>query len=81
MRFTVKCTSRVTGGMCRLVVLIMINAVIGGVGVPSGVRWPREADSWLHRPVSRMTSHSGRARAMFIDSWGEGVRKEAKEVD
>ena len=41
MRFTVKCTSRVTGGMCRLVVLIMINAVIGGVGVPSGVRWPR----------------------------------------
>lgn len=67
--------------MCRLVVLIMINAGIGCVGVSTGARWPRKAESWSHRSVSRLASHSGRARAMFIDIWGEGVREEAKAVD
>ena len=60
--------------MNRLVVSIMIRAGIKGVGVPSGSRWPREVEGWFRRPVNRVASHSGKARAMFIDSWVVGVK-------
>lgn len=74
VRLAVRRTPRARGRIRRLVVSIIIRAGISGVGVPSGRRWPREAEGWFRRPVSRVASHSGRARAMFIDSWVVGVK-------
>ena len=74
MRFAVRRTPRANGRISRLVVSIMIRAGISGVGVPSGSRCPNEAEGWFRRPVSKVASHSGRAKAMFIDSWVVGVK-------
>lgn len=74
VRFAVNRTPRASGRISRLVVSIMINAGISGVGVPSGSRWAREIEGWLRSPVSRVASQSGNARAMFIDSWVVGVK-------
>lgn len=68
MRFAVRRTPRARGRIRRLVVSIMIRAGIRGVGVPSGRRWPREAEGWFRRPVRSVANQSGKARAMFIDS-------------
>lgn len=68
VRFAVRRTPRARGRIKRLMVSIMTRAGISGVGVPSGRRWPREGVGWFRRPVSRVASHSGRAKAMFIDS-------------
>lgn len=68
VRLAVRRTPRARGRMSRLVVSIRIRAGIRGVGVPSGSRWPREAEGWLRKPVRRVASHRGKARAMFIDS-------------
>ena len=68
VRFAVNRTPRARGRIRRLVVSIMIKAGISRVGVPSGSRWLKEADGWLRRPVSRVASHRGKARARFIDS-------------
>jgi len=54
-------------------VSIIIRAGINGVGVPSGKRCPREIVGWFRRPVSKVASQSGKARAIFIDSWVVGV--------
>ena len=59
--------------MSRLVVSIRIRAGISRVGVPSGRRWAREIEGWFRKPVSSVASHSGKARARFIDSWVVGV--------
>lgn len=59
--------------MRRLVVSIRIRAGIRGVGVPSGSRWPREAEGWFRRPVRSVASHRGKARARFMDNWVVGV--------
>lgn len=59
--------------MSRLVVSIIIKAGMSGVGVPSGSRCPREIVGWFRSPVRRVASQSGKARAMFIDSWVVGV--------
>lgn len=74
MRFAVRRTPRANGRISRLVVSIMIRVGISGVGVPSGSRCPKEAEGWFRRPVSKVASHSGRAKAMFIDSWVVGVK-------
>lgn len=68
VRLAVRRTPSASGRISRLVVSIRINAGIRGVGVPSGSRWAREADGLFRRPVSRVASHRGKARAMFIDS-------------
>lgn len=68
MRFAVRRTPRANGRIRRLVVSIIIRAGISGVGVPSGRRWPRETEGWFRRPVSRVASHNGKARAIFIDN-------------
>lgn len=68
VRLAVSRTPRASGRINRLVVSIRIRAGISGVGVPSGRRWPREADGWLRRPVRRVASHRGNARARFMDS-------------
>lgn len=73
VRLAVRRTPRARGRISRLVVSIMIRAGISGVGVPSGRRWPRDAEGWFRRPVSSVASHSGKARARFIDSWVVGV--------
>lgn len=73
VRLAVRRTPRARGRMRRLVVSIRIRAGISGVGVPSGRRWPREIDGWFRRPVSRVASHRGKARARFMDSWVVGV--------
>ena len=73
VRLAVRRTPRARGRISRLVVSIKISAGIRGVGVPSGNRWAKEADGWFRRPVSSVASHSGKARAMFIDSWVVGV--------
>lgn len=44
VRLAVSRTPRANGRMSRLVVSIRIRAGISGVGVPSGSRWPREAE-------------------------------------
>lgn len=44
VRLAVRRTPKARGRMRRLVVSIMIKAGIRGVGVPSGRRWPREAE-------------------------------------
>lgn len=74
VRFAVKRTPRASGRMRRLVVSIRIRAGISGVGVPLGRRWPREAEGWFRKPISKVASHNGRARAIFIDSWVVGVK-------
>lgn len=68
VRLAVRRTPRANGRINRLVVSIMIRAGISGVGVPSGNRWPRAIEGWLRRPVRRVASQRGNARAMFIDS-------------
>ena len=73
MRFAVRRTPKAKGRISKLVVSIMISAGISGVGVPSGSRWPREIEGWFRNPVRRVASQSGKARAMFIDSWVVGV--------
>lgn len=73
VRLAVRRTPRARGRISRLMVSIIIRAGISGVGVPSGRRCPREVVGWFRRPVSRVASHSGKARAMFIDSWVVGV--------
>lgn len=73
MRFAVRRTPRAKGRISRLVVSIRISAGIRGVGVPSGSKWAKEADGLFRRPVSRVASHRGKARAMFMDSWVVGV--------
>lgn len=73
VRFAVSRTPRARGRIRRLVVSIKISAGIRGVGVPSGRRWPRDIEGWFRSPVSRVASHSGNARAMFIDNWVVGV--------
>lgn len=73
VRLAVRRTPSASGRMSRLVVSIRIRAGISGVGVPSGRRWPREAEGWFRRPVRRVASHRGKARAKFIDSWVVGV--------
>lgn len=73
VRFAVRRTPRARGRMSRLVVSIMIKAGIKGVGVPSGRRWPSEAEGWFRRPVSNVASQRGKASAMFMDSCVVGV--------
>lgn len=73
VRLAVRRTPSARGRMRRLVVSIMIRAGIRSVGVPSGRRCPREIEGWFRRPVSRVASHSGNARARFMDSWVVGV--------
>lgn len=41
--------------------------------MPSGRRWPSEAESWFCSPVRRVASHMRKARAKFIDNWVVGV--------
>lgn len=74
MRFAVRRTPRANGRIRRLVVSIRMRAGIRGVGVPSGRRWPREAEGWFRSPVRRVASHRGKAKAKFIDSWVVGVK-------
>lgn len=73
VRLAVRRTPRARGRINRLVVSIRIRAGISGVGVPSGRRCPSEIEGWFRRPVSRVASHRGKARARFIDSWVVGV--------
>lgn len=73
VRFAVRRTPRASGRIRRLIVSIIIRIGINGVGVPSGSRWPREIVGWFRRPISSVASQSGKARAMFIDSWVVGV--------
>lgn len=73
VKFAVRRTPRARGRMSRLIVSIRIKAGISGVGVPSGRRWPRDVVGWFRRPVRRVASQRGKARAMFIDSWVVGV--------
>lgn len=73
VRLAVNRTPRASGRISRLVVSIRIRAGISGVGVPSGRRWPREVEGWFRSPVRMVASHSGKARAKFIDSWVVGV--------
>lgn len=73
VRLAVRRTPRANGRISRLVVSMRIRAGIRGVGVPSGRRWPKEAEGWLRSPVRRVASHSGKARARFMDSWVVGV--------
>lgn len=73
VKLAVSRTPRASGRISRLVVSIRIKAGISGVGVPSGRRWPREAEGWFRRPVRIVASHSGKARARFMDSWVVGV--------
>lgn len=73
VRLAVRRTPSARGRMRRLVVSIRIRAGIKGVGVPSGRRWPREMEGWFRRPVRRVASHRGKARARFMDSWVVGV--------
>lgn len=44
VRLAVRRTPKASGRMSKLVVSIRIKAGISGVGVPSGRRWPREAE-------------------------------------
>lgn len=74
VKLAVRRTPRARGRMSRLVVSIRMRAGINGVGVPSGRRCAREAEGWLRRPVRRVASHNGKARARFIDSWVVGVK-------
>lgn len=74
MRFAVRRTPRARGRISRLVVSIRIRAGIRGVGVPSGRRWPSEVDGWFRSPISSVASHSGKARARFMESWVVGVK-------
>lgn len=73
VRLAVNRTPNASGRISRLVVSIMMRAGISGVGVPSGRRWPSEADGWFRSPVRRVASHKGKARARFMDSWVVGV--------
>lgn len=73
VRLAVSRTPRASGRISRLVVSIRMRAGISGVGVPSGSRCPREVEGWFRRPVRRVASHRGKARARFIDSWVVGV--------
>lgn len=73
VRLAVRRTPRASGRMSRLVVSIIMRAGIRGVGVPSGSRCPREIEGWLRRPTRRVASHSGKARARFMESWVVGV--------
>ena len=68
VRLAVSRTASAIGRMSRLIVSIKIKIGIRGVGVPSGRRWASEEAGLFRRPISTVASHSGRARAMFIDS-------------
>lgn len=74
VRLAVSRTPRANGRINRLVVSIIMRAGMSGVGVPSGSKWPREIEGWFRRPVRRVASHSGNARARFMDSWVVGVK-------
>lgn len=68
VRLAVSRTASAIGRMSRLIVSIRIRIGIRGVGVPSGRRWASEEVGLFRRPISTVASHSGRARAIFIDS-------------
>ena len=74
VRFAVRRTPKANGRISRLVVSIIMSAGISGVGVPSGSKWPRDVEGWFRKPVSRVASHRGKARAIFIESWVVGVK-------
>lgn len=73
VKLAVSRTPRARGRISRLIVSIMIRAGISGVGVPSGSKCPREIDGWFRSPIRSVASHSGKARARFIDSCVVGV--------
>lgn len=72
-RLAVRWTPRDRGRTSKLVVSIRISAGVHGVGAPLGKTWPRGAEGWFCRPVRRVASQSGKARAVFIDSWIVGL--------
>lgn len=73
MRLAVSRTPSARGRIRRLIVSIMMRAGIRGVGVPSGRRCPSEIEGWFRKPVKRVASQRGNAKARFVDSWVVGV--------
>ena len=74
MRLAVSRTPRARGRMNRLIVSIIINTGIKGVGVPSGRRWPRAMVGWFRMPIITVANQSGTAKPMLRDSCVVGVK-------
>lgn len=54
--------------MTRLIVSIIINIGISGIGVPCGKKWARDDFVLNRRPISTVAAHRGIAMPRFIDS-------------
>lgn len=74
VRLAVSRTPRASGRINRLIVSIIINTGIRGIGVPSGKRCPRATVGWFRMPIITVASQSGTARPMFKDSCVVGVK-------
>lgn len=73
VKFAVIRTPRAIGRISRLIVSIIINGGIRGIGVPSGRRWANEMVGWFRRPISTVASHIGMASPKFMDNCVVGV--------
>lgn len=73
--FAVSRTARATGWINRLMVSMIINIGMRGVGVPWGRRWARVFLVLRRRPVATVPAHRGTAMARFMDSWVVGVNE------
>lgn len=71
-------TARAIGWINRLIVSIIINMGIKGIGVPWGRKWARDALVLWRKPVITAPAHSGMAMPRFIDSCVVGVKEWGK---
>lgn len=75
MIFAVSRTARATGWISRLIVSIITNTGMRGVGVPCGRRWAREFLVLKRSPMITVPVHRGIAMARFMESWVVGVNE------
>lgn len=75
MILAVSRTARAIGWMKRLIVSIITNIGISGVGVPCGKKWASDALVLLRKPVMTAPAHRGIAIPRFIDSCVVGVNE------
>ena len=66
-------TPRAIGRINRLINSIIMRVGINRVGVPSGRKCAIDLVGCVRRPVSTVPNQSGRARAIFTESWVVGV--------
>ena len=68
-------TARASGWINRLIVSIIINIGIRGVGVPWGRKWARDILGLFRNPIITVPAHNGMAIPIFIESCVVGVKE------